>query len=154
MIQVLAEYVNIKSKSGNDYFIFTNVEVMGHAEKTGYDTNIKVCAGVSACCYGINRLVDEGTYNYETRKGYFHCWTDRQKNLKQVLDKGTVYALNTLVCQLYEIYRLYPRAFKSFELVDIKEKIENDGKREKRIKKSRNRMGLYFLIEEPYHQEN
>lgn len=152
MITVVAEYVNEQSKSGRDYFIFTNIEVIGHAEHTGYDTNIKVCAGVSACCYGINRLVDLEQFGFIAKKGYFHCWSERKRNLKQALDKDTVHALNTLVCQLFEIYNLYPKAFKSFDLIDVKEKLKNDARKEQRtIRKPRKRMGFHSLIEETCH---
>ena len=158
MIKVLCEYINEPSKTGNDYFIYTNIEVQGHADKTGYTTNIKVCAGVSACCYGINRLLTEDKFNVVYDKGYFHVWTDRRKDLKNALDKESVYALNTLVCQLYEIYREYPSAFKKFDLVDVKEKIKNDEQRNEqtrtRTRKKRNRMGLYSLIEGTHSQEN
>ena len=50
---------------------------------------------------------------------------ERKKNLKQYLDKASVYALNTLVCQLYELYLEYPTSFKSFDLIDVKENYED-----------------------------
>ena len=128
MVEVKCEYVNEMNKRKTDYFIYLNVEVKGHANHCGYDVNKLVCAGISACCYGIKRLINEGQFNLEINKGYFRCWTNRLYNLRETLDKESVYALNTLVCQLYEIYCNYPNAFKSFDLVDVKEKIENERK--------------------------
>lgn len=155
MIKVKCYYTNEQSKSGKDYFIYTDIEVMGHADHTGYTTNIKVCAGVSACCYGIRRLIDEGQYTIEVAKGYFHIWTNKVRNLKSTLDRDSVYALNTLVCQLYEIYCQYPTAFKLFELIDVKEKLKNDEQQTRIRKKRRTRgMGLYSIIENPYPQED
>lgn len=129
MVEVKCDYINEMSKTKKDYFIYLDVEVKGHASNNDYTTNNRVCAGISACCYGIKRLIDEGQFNIEIGKGYFHCWTNRIMNLKSSLDKDSVYALNTLVCQLYEIYLNYPKAFKSFDLVDVKEKIENERKK-------------------------
>lgn len=160
MVEVRCNYLNAMGKTKKDYFIYTDVEVTGHADGLDmpHTTGIKVCAGISACCYGIRRLVDEGTFNIEIRKGYFHCWTDRKKNLKECLDRDTVFALNTLVCQLYELYCSYPNSFKSFELVDVKEIIENEQRerndeqqwsgREPRRPRKRNlqRVGLYSII--------
>lgn len=158
MVQVKCEYLNVPSKSGRDYFIFTDIEVMGHAETLdmSHTTGIKVCAGISACCYGIRRLLDDNQFNHECRKGYFHVWTDRTKNLKPTLDRDSVHALNTLVCQLFEIYNEYPMLFTSFDLIDVKEKIENERKREQqfsghngrpRKRNLQDNVGLYSLIE-------
>lgn len=156
MISVKGEYINLQSKSKKDYFIFTDIEVEGHAEHTGYTTNIRVCAGISACCYGIRRLLNDLQFNFKYRKGYFHVWTDYRENLRSTLDRDSVHALNTLICQLYEIYLLYPSAFKSFDLIDVKEKIDderkrkqNNGKCEPRSRK-RTRVGFYSFIEEPH----
>lgn len=129
MISVKCEYINAMGKTKKDYFIFTNIEVSGHAEHTGHTTNIKVCAGISACCIGIRRLIDDSQFNVEYKSGYYHVWTNKKQDLKTSLDRDSVHALNTLVCQLYEIYCLYPTAFKSFDLIDIKEKIEDERKR-------------------------
>ena len=126
MISVKGEYLNASGKTKRDYFIFINIEVSGHAEHTGYTTNTKVCAGISACCLGIRRLLDDDQFNVEYRSGYYHVWTNKRIDLKQTLDRDSVHALNTLICQLYEIYILYPTAFKSFDLVDVKEKIEDE----------------------------
>lgn len=126
MISVKCQYLNAMGKTKKDYFIFTDIEVTGHAEHTGYNTNIKVCAGISACCLGIRRLIDDDQFYVEYKSGYYHVWTNKKIDLKQTLDRDSVHALNTLVCQLYEIYCLYPSAFKSFDLVDIKEKIEDE----------------------------
>lgn len=156
MVEVRCEYINMPSK-GNDYFIFTNVEVKGHAEHTGHTNNIKVCAGISACCYGINRLVNVSQYILEYKSGYFHCYTNKTHDIKHTLDKDTTYALNTLVCQLYEIYRNYPNAFKKFDLIDLKEL--NDGKRKierktKPYRKWRKNVGFYSPNESDHLKEN
>ena len=159
MISVKCNYINQQSKKKRDYFIYTDVEVMGHADalNMSHTTGIKVCAGVSACCYGIRRLIDEGQFGVEIRKGYFHIWTERTKNLKQVLDKESVYALNTLVCQLFELYCEYPSYFNTFELNDIKgemtsEKRNNTSERQHH-KRRRNLkgMGLYTIIKETHY---
>lgn len=131
MVSVRCEYFNAVGKTKRDYFIYTDIEVSGHANALDmpHTTGIKVCAGISACCYGIRRLLDEEQFNITIRSGYFRVWTDRRKNLKANLDRDSVFALNTLVCQLYELYCAYPTSFKSFDLVDVKEKIEDERKR-------------------------
>ena len=156
MIKVRCEYVNAQTQSKKkDYFIYTNIEVTGHSEQAGsYTANIRLCAGISACCYGIRRLIDDNQYNIVYRSGYFHIWTDRKKNLRQAMDRDSVSALNTLVCQLFELYNKYPSSFSSFELVDVKEKIENDERKTNKPRKHKKGMGLLALIEDTYLQEN
>lgn len=159
MISVKCEYANYPSKSGKDFFVYTNFEVCGHADASGmnHTTGIKVCAGVSACCYGIRRLLDEGQFNIEIGKGYFRVWTDRKKNLKQALDRDSVNALNTLVCQLYELYCEYPLYFSSFDLIDVKEKITDEERRNNdeqwsgsEPRRKKHKLGFYSLIEETH----
>ena len=157
MIKVKVEYINIPNKTGKDYFVYTNFEVDGHAQKVGYDNNIKVCAGVSACCYGINRLIDPEQFTLEYGIGHFRCYTERTKNLRKTLDHDSVYALNTLLAQLYEIYCKYPNAFESFEIIDVKERYENYEQNERKYTKSRrtkNKLDLNCLIKSPFDQEN
>jgi len=162
MIQVRAEYLNAMGKTKKDYFIFTDIEVSGHADtlNLNHTTGIKICAGVSACCYGLRRLIDSEQFNMVIKNGYFHIWTDRRHDLKQQLDRDSVYALNTLICQLYEIYCEYPMAFKSFDLVDVKEKIEDElkqrnneqwGESEPKSKKRLQGMGFCTTLEETHH---
>lgn len=159
MISVKCEYANYPSKSGRDYFVYTNIEVCGHADTSGmnHTTGIKVCAGVSACCYGIRRLLDENQFNVEIKKGYFRVWTDRSANLKQVLDRDSVNALNTLICQLYELYCEYSIYFSSFDLIDVKEKIADEKRRSEQCSGSeprsrkKHKLGFYSLIEGSYH---
>ena len=125
MVSVKCNYINYPTKLGDDYFIYTDVEVMGHADtlNMNHTTGIKLCAGISACCNGIVKLINSLKFNVEVRKGYFRVWTDRKKDIRHCLDKTSVYALNTLVCQLYELYCDYPSYFKTFDLVDVKEKL-------------------------------
>lgn len=167
MIEVKCKYANFQSKAKSDYFIYTDIEVLGHADANdmNHTTGIKVCAGVSACCYGIRRLLNDDQFNVEIRKGYFHVWTNHKYDLKQTLDRESVYALNTLVCQLYEIYNEYHGAFKSFDLIDVKESYDNYERIRKsseqqpsgyvpRRKRKGKRLGLYSLNESPYPEEN
>ena len=163
MVEVKASYVNLQKVYANgnktDYFVYTDLLVMGHAENTGYTNNIRVCAGISACCTGILRLIADYDYHTEVRSGYFHIWTNKL-DLKS-LDKDSVYALNTLVCQLYELSKNNPKAFKSFELVDKAKEYENYGKEKsnkqcERTKRWRERkkVGLDAYFEEGDNQEN
>lgn len=156
MISVKAEYINMPNKHGTDYFIYTDIEVNGHSEHTGsYTNNIRLCAGVSACCYGMRRVLDDAQFKTECKSGYFHVSVERTKNLKQCLDKSSVYALNTLVCQLYELYLEYPNSFSSFDLIDVKEKYENDERKQTTFRKpKKRRMGLLALIEGSHLEEN
>lgn len=162
MVEVKCEYVNLMHKTkltSTDYFVFLDIEVKGHAEHTGYVNNMKVCAGISAVCHGINRLMNSNQYAVVYEKGYFHCWTERRFNLK-ALDKDSVYALNTIVCQLYEIFKSYPNAFKSFELVDVKEKIDDEENTRsqtshtKPYRKRKHKLGFYSTLEGAYPEEN
>ena len=161
MVQVKCEYVNVPNKKQtSDYFIYTDIEVMGHADALDmpHTTGIKVCAGISACCYGIRRLVNDDQFKIDIKSGYFHIWTNIRNDMKNCLDRETVYALNTLVCQLYELYCAYPNSFKSFDLIDVKEKIEDERKRRneecwsgrqghpRNQRRRLQRMGLYSIV--------
>lgn len=159
MIDVRCEYVNLQTKRGNDYFVFTDIEVCGHATNTGYDNNIKVCAGISAVTGGIARLLNGDQFHIEVRKGYYRVYTNRNHDLKQSLDRDSVYALNTMVCQLYEIYRNNPNAFKSFELIDkgvtnYEEKPNNTNNTCDKRRKGKHRLDLNCLTEDLSNQEN
>ena len=157
MIEVKASYVNLQKvyKNGNktDYFVYTDLLVQGHASHTGYTNNTKVCAGISACCNGIKRLIADYQFHIEIRSGYFHVWTNKEE--LGVLDKESVYAINTCVCQLFEIWKEYPKAFKSFELIDIKENYEeyvrkqNERNKQKAKRwRERNKLGLTSYLED------
>lgn len=157
MLEVKAKYFNcphITKTSATDYFIYIDVEVKGHAEHTGYNNNTRVCAGVSACTLGIIRLINEGQFQIEHRHGYFHIWTNRHLNseLNNTLDRESVYAINTMVCQLYEIYCNYPTAFKCFDLIDVKEIIKDEQNKTNqwcdttKRRSTKARMGLYSII--------
>lgn len=159
MISVKCEYANFPSKTGKDFFIYTNFEVCGHADaiNMNHTTGIKVCAGVSACCYGIRRVLDDCQFNIEIKKGYFHVWTDVRYDLRHVIDRDSVYALNTLLCQLYELYCEYSKYFKSFELIDVKENVIDDERRTKEQqwsgrepRRKKHKLGFYSLIEETH----
>lgn len=159
MVEVRAEYVNLQKitkTSKTDYFVYTNLEVKGHAEHTGYTNNTKVCAGISACCNGIKRLVAEYQYHLKIEKGYFRVWLEKQTDFMG-LDKESVYAINTLVCQLFEIWKEYPKAFKSFDIVDVKENYDyeqiskSNKQRIKRWREHRKDLGLYPCDEGEHH---
>ena len=155
MISVTAKYINCPNKHGTDYFIYTDIEVIGHSEKAGsYTNNIRLCAGVSACCYGMRRVLDDAQFKYECRSGYFHVSVERRKNLRQYLDKSSVYALNTLICQLYELYLEYPTSFSSFDLIDVKENYEYERKQKNFRKPRKKGMGLLAVIEGSHLEEN
>ena len=163
MIEVKVRYTNIPKVTKDrktDFFIYREVEVKGHAEHTGYTNNTRVCAGISACTLGIIRLLDE-MHHVDYHKGYFHVVVDRaiNKEFKNVCDKESVYALNTLVCQLYEIYKNYPNAFKRFDLIEEKENTNDEtsksNKPTKRYRKRKyNTMGLYSISQSPNLEED
>ena len=163
MIEVVAKYVNIPHTTKNtktDYFVYTDVEVKGHAGHTGYVNNTRVCAGISAVTLGINRLVSEEDFHIEWRHGYFHIYTNKCLTNLKWLDKESVYAINTMVCQLYEIYCNYEKAFSRFDLIDIKELLEDEERKsnqlgdEPRKPNIRKRMGLHSIIQKVNLEEN
>lgn len=162
MIEVKVRYTNVPKITKNrkdDFFIYREVLVQGHAEHTGYTNNTRVCAGISACTLGIIRLLD-GMHHVDYHKGYFHVWLEQEPNkeFKNRCDKESVYALNTLVCQLFEIYKNYPNAFKSFDLIEEKE--NNDETRKssnsntKRTSRKQHKLGLYSITESPNLEED
>lgn len=152
MVEVKASYANFVKETKNtktDRFVYFDVEVKGHAEHTGYNTNTRVCAAISACCLGIVRILDRDAYHVDYHKGYFHVYlgtTITEKNITW-LDKESMYALNTLVCQLFEIYNNYPNAFKCFELNDIKETINYERTKQNNYTRGKRKLGLYSITE-------
>lgn len=161
MIEVKAQYTNFIKQTKtykSDYFVYLNIEVKGHAQHAGYVNNTRVCAGISACCLGIIRLLDEDDFHYEYSNGYFHVWTNKHVTRTNVtwLDKESVYALNTLVCQLFEIYNNYSTAFKCFELNELKETCDENRTKQhtKPFRRRKRKMGLYSRLESPDFEEN
>lgn len=163
MIEVKVRYTNVPKITKNrkdDFFIYSEVLVQGHAEHTGYVNNTRVCAGISACTLGIIRLLDV-MHHVDYHKGYFHVWIEQEPNndFKNRCDKESVYALNTLVCQLYEIYKNYPNAFKRFDLIEEKENQDEETRKSKPYTKHTrkckyNTMGLYSITKGPNLEED
>ena len=122
MIEVLVQYRQrcIKNKN-NDYFVYPYFRVKGHANNGTSMDNIKVCAGVSACVTGVLRLVDTMKYSVKSKSGLFEITlTDSKVTDKTHIDEDTNYALNTLLCQLYDIFIMYPAQFSKFDMIEIK----------------------------------
>lgn len=114
MIEVRAVYERRK-RSGDDYFFYYEFEVNGHANNGTTDA-IKCCAGVTAILAGLMRL---GNYpdTLELEKGHFkfvHHGNNR-------VDHNIQYGLNTALCQLYEVSKIYPQFFVPFILDERKE---------------------------------
>ena len=153
MIEVYAEYVNRPSSNGDDFFIWKKIEVKGHAQHTGYDTNRLVCAGISSILGGIKELMSFSTYHIEVEHGHFLVETNvnvesgKRHNIVVALGgKEFVYALETIIWQLQYMYENYKPAFKKFELVDVKGKYEDEttnNKQHKPYKQRRCKMGIY-----------
>ena len=124
MIEVIVEYFNKKyKKQSNDMFIYPTFIVKGHANN-GYSSDcIKVCAGVSACVIGIRRLIDPNQYDVKYEKGYFELRMRKMCSDRNdiYIDMDTAYALNTLLCQLYDLNVMYPSQFSRFDMYEVKE---------------------------------
>lgn len=126
MIEVKIKYIHkLTPVTKNDYYIFPSFIVKGHANNGESSLDcVKVCAGITACVVGIKRLLDDSQYDVIYRKGYFEI--KAKFGLRQPhCDMDTCYALNTLWCQLYDIYLMFPSQFKSFEIEEIELK-ENE----------------------------
>lgn len=125
MISVEVHYYNKPkpNKSKTDFFVYTLFRVIGHANNGTHEDNIKVCAGVTTCVMGIRRLVEDDVYSVKYDKGLFEI-TLRVNVLKgngYYVPLDLNYALNTLLCQLYDLWRLYPTQFKKFDMCEVKE---------------------------------
>ena len=131
MIEIYAEYVNKKNSAGEDFFVWKKVEISGHASNCGYGTNRLVCASISAVTGGIKELLSFSTYQVEINKGYFKVETELNVNRdrKEVVSQlGRCYidAVETMIWQLWYIYKSYPTAFKKFDMVDVKGEIKDE----------------------------
>lgn len=123
MIEVIVEYRqrNIRNKN-NDYFIYPYFLVKGHANNGTSTECIKVCAGVSACVMGLLRLINEQEYSVKYKSGLFEIKLSAGKASDTTyVDEDTNYALNTLLCQLFDLYKNYPSQFSKFEMINVKE---------------------------------
>lgn len=132
------KYVYNTTKTGKDNFIYCECEIKGHAENEDARVKLQVCSGVSAIVNGFYRLVDDMQYEYEYGKGYFHIrsrhsikTTGKYSKVNYHIDRDTNYGLNTMVCQLYELYLTYPQHFSKFDLIELKEYVSQDYDREK-----------------------
>lgn len=129
MINVVFKYVFATTKTGKDDFQYCEVEISGHSLQSDAREQIQVCSAVSAIVNGIYRLVDDTQFFYDYGNGYFHivrrksCRKASNGILKERVDKDTNLALNTILCQLYEVYLHYPKHFNRFDLIELKEYI-------------------------------
>ena len=116
MISVEIQYLR-KKMYGDDAYIFTDFKVEGHAND-GSPSAIKCCAGVTAITLGLTRIMT-GLYDkLIISKGLFHYTCDGIKSGH--IDWQTHYALNCMLCQLFEIQKIYPQFFKTFEMIERK----------------------------------
>lgn len=132
MIEVEVHYYHkVKKYKGNDYFIYPYFLVRGHANNGNRDDNIRVCGGVSACIIGIIRLIDLSQYNIKCKSGLFEINVNCGKiDDNSHIDEDTNYALNTLLCQLYDLYLMYPNQFSRFNIYEVKENEKTYGRKE------------------------
>lgn len=124
MIEVKVQYFHrhIKSKKKNDYFIYPYFLVKGHANNGRREDCLRVCAGVSACILGVTRLLDETQYNVTLKSGFFEIKCQKGVSNNVHIDEDTNYALNTLLCQLFDLKQMYPTQFSCFEMIEVKER--------------------------------
>lgn len=148
MIEVICKYYNRckKRNSTNDYFVYPYFLVKGHANNGTSKECIQVCAGVSACVTGLLRLIDTTQYSIIFKSGHFEIKVQRSIE-NGYIDEDTNYALNTLLCQLYDLYKTYPNQFSRFDMIEVKENEENYEREPKpkpfrKLKEERKRMGL------------
>lgn len=126
MISVVFKYVYHITKTGKDNFQYCEVEISGHSAKTDAREQLQVCSAVSAICNGIYRLFNDLQFTYEYDNGYFHavrkksCWVHNGK-FNNIVDSDTNHALNTILCQLFEVYQHYPKHFSRFDIIELKE---------------------------------
>lgn len=127
MIEVEVHYYNraVKYHKTNDFFIYTYFRVKGHANNGTSEDCLRVCAGVSACVIGLNRILDREQFDIKYEKGLFEVKLKTGKvNDDTFVDKDSCYGLNTLLCQLYDLNVMYPAQFLKFDMIEEKE-IEN-----------------------------
>lgn len=156
MIEVIVHYYHFSTafKKTNDYFIYPYFMVKGHANNGTTEECMRVCSGVSACVLGLYRLFDYNQYEVTYKSGLFEVkLRNHQKITDKYVDRDTCYALNTLLCQLFELQKLYPSQFSKFDMIEIKENYEVYGeqnfKEPIRFKKlKQRRMGLNPYLEE------
>ena len=120
-VEVHYRYKKVHNKN-NDYFIYPYFLVKGHANNGSHDECLRVCGGISACIIGIQRLIDTCQYKVTCKSGLFELVSN--KTTSGYIDMDTNYALNTLLCQLYDLRNMYPNQFSRFEMIEIKEKKE------------------------------
>lgn len=132
MLEVEVHYYHrVKKHKGNDYFIYPYFLVKGHANNGNRDDNIRVCAGVSTCVIGIMRLLDTSQYSIKYKTGLFEIKANCGKiDDETYIDEDTNYSLNTLLCQLYDLYLMYPNQFSRFNMYEVKENEKTYGRKE------------------------
>ena len=139
--------MHLKKDSSNDFYVYPYFMVKGHANNGTSKECIQVCAGVSACVIGVLRLVNDYQYHVNYKSGLFEIKSSVQAiSDKTYIDMDTNYALNTLLCQLYDLKLMYPNQFSRFEMIEIKENEETNYEEPKpkpfRKLRKRKHMGL------------
>ena len=114
-------------------FRYPYFSVKGHANNGTSKECIQVCAGITACVIGIQRLIDYTQYDVKCKSGLFEIEHGKKVDDTTYIDMDTNYALNTLLCQLYDLRNMYPSQFSKFEMIELKEN-EINGKQSSNIK--------------------
>lgn len=115
MIEVYVEYTLVTYASGREYFKYRTFNVKGHADNLGGTKGIKCCAGVTACLVGLTRLLGQGeNYSYELKSGEFNFFQHGDCSNTEIN-----HYMNLILCQLFDIYQMYPSFFSKFETVRL-----------------------------------
>ena len=128
MIEVVFHYYKVKTRkrTSNDYFIYPYVCIKGHANNGISKECVQVCAVISACCLGIQRLLDSSQYQLNLKSGMFEL--KLLKSIDGYIDMDTNYGLNTMLCILYDLWKTYSSQFSRFDIIEVKENEEPNGK--------------------------
>ena len=144
MIKVKFVYVDKTSRYKNaDTFVYMSCEINGHSQHTGDALDyIRVCSAISGITNGIYRLVNDAMYEIEYGNGHFLI--KKRHHNPNNYDRDTNDAINTMLCQLYEIYIHFPKHFAEFEIEEIKGEEKNNETRSnaKQRKERREEMGV------------
>lgn len=129
MLEIKIEYKRHKDtryKGGkiDEWYEYSYISVKGHAITNDGIKSSKLCGAITAILQAIPMLLDDYMWDYEIKNG---CATIERLHLSSGSCVKENISLDTIVCQLYALFKQFPSYFKRFDLINIEEReVQND----------------------------
>lgn len=129
MIEIKIEYkrhkdMRYKGSKIDEWYEYSYMLVKGHAITSDGIKNTRLCGAITAILQAVPMLLDNYLWDYEIKNGYA-CIERNHPNQSPCVKENN--SLDTIVCQLYALFKQFPSYFKTFDLINIEEREVQNG---------------------------